>query len=59
MHFKCKICGSSFKTKCHLKQHTSSVHDEEKPFQCNICAADFKRKGGLNHHIATIHEEIY
>ena len=38
----CEICEKRFKTKPKLKQHISSVHDNNgKNFQCNICTVSW------------------
>ena len=32
-----EICGHNFTEKRNLKRHTSTVHEEKKPFKCKYC----------------------
>ena len=52
----CNLCGKSFKTSEHLKQHDTQVHQERR-FQCNLCQQKFASSGSLNRHISTIHNK--
>jgi len=52
----CDQCGKEFKTKYHLKMH-SSVHSDERSFRCSNaqCSKSFKRKWNLERHMMTQH----
>jgi hypothetical protein len=35
--FRCQICNTTLLSEKDLKTHTSSVHEEKKPFKCGMC----------------------
>ncbi|XP_054163734.1 zinc finger protein 236-like [Oppia nitens] len=48
--FPCQLCGVSFKSGSHLRQHNLR-HTGEKPFVCHYCQKGFATRGVLNTHI--------
>ena len=50
--YKCEVCSKSFRTKCHLDQHTRA-HTGEKPYKCEVCGICFSETGNLTKHMKT------
>ena len=53
--FYCEKCGSNFKTKAQLKNHTE-VHHSDTKYKCNQCTYVTKTKVSLDEHRKTKHE---
>ena len=49
--FDCGICGKSFATLATRKEHTSNVHEGQRPFSCEFCGQMFARKVTQKKHI--------
>ena len=54
----CQICKFiAFSLKTGLKEHMSSVHENEKPFKCDLCALTFSINRGLKSHVASVQKK--
>ena len=51
----CLICDSTFRTKQHLVNHVTGIH-EKAPLQCKYCSARLKGRKSLNYHLKTFHK---
>ena len=51
----CDVCGGSFPSNAHLKNHTIAMHERNKPFQCNRCDKRFNWKSLLRGHNSLPH----
>ena len=54
--FRCQICNTTLLSEKDLKTHTSSVHEEKKPFKCGMCKSKFSEKNSLNRHMVLMHK---
>ena len=52
---ECPICGEGFQVLEHLKEHSVSEHNDDRPFHCTNCPKCFKELSHLNNHYAARH----
>ena len=51
----CDVCGGSFPSNAHMKNHIIAMHERNKPFQCNRCDKRFNWKSLLRDHNSLPH----
>ena len=54
-HFKCAVCGGTFKTQQTLHQHVVKNHTDVGYFECILCLASFLGEHALNDHMREVH----
>ena len=53
--FPCELCEFEAKDKAYLKQHTKTIHLQQKNFKCDLCGNEYTARNGLSSHMKTFH----
>ncbi|MBN3277058.1 GZF1 protein, partial [Polyodon spathula] len=55
--YSCDLCTQLFTNHQNLRQHTLTVHNDERRYSCKLCDKRFKRQKDINDHIRNVHEK--
>ncbi|XP_015834141.1 zinc finger protein OZF isoform X23 [Tribolium castaneum] len=57
--YQCSYCPRAFVSRCHLKNHIITVHEQQRNFSCDYCDYRTNYKASLKSHEISVHTKDY